>query len=46
MKLNLTADGKIPDHFWKMMFVVVACVAGLNSDSILLLAGVDRDWET
>jgi len=40
MKLNITTDGKLPEHFWKMLFIVVACACGLNSDSILLMVGV------
>jgi hypothetical protein len=40
MKLNLTTEGKLPDHFWKMLFVVVACMCGIKSDSILLMVGV------
>ena len=41
MKVNLTADGKLPDHFWKMLFIVVAsCLGGIHSDSILLMMGV------
>jgi hypothetical protein len=41
MKLNLTADGKIPDHFWKILLIAVASgVCGMHSDSILLIMGV------
>jgi len=41
MKVNLTADGKLPEHFWKILLIVVAsCVGGIHSDSILLLVGV------
>lgn len=41
MKFNLTADGTLPDHFWKILFIVIASgVCGMHSDSILLLMGV------
>jgi hypothetical protein len=40
MKLSLTTDGKLPDHFWKIFFLIVACVCGINNDSILLMMGV------
>jgi hypothetical protein len=41
MKVNLTADGKLPEHFWKILLLVVAsCVGGIHSDSILLMMGV------
>ncbi len=41
MRLNLTADGKLPEHFWKILLLVVAsCVGGIHSDSILLMMGV------
>jgi hypothetical protein len=40
MKLDLSADGKLPEHFWKIVFLIVACVCGINNDSILLLMGV------
>ena len=39
MKVNLTADGKLPDHFWKIIFMIVAVACGINSDSILLMMG-------
>ena len=38
MKLNL--EGKLPDHFWKYIFLIVAVSCGVNSDSILLMVGV------
>jgi hypothetical protein len=40
MKLNLSTEGKLPDHFWKIVFMIVACVCGINNDSILLFMGV------
>jgi hypothetical protein len=40
MKLDLSADGKLPDHFWKYVFLIVAVSCGINSDSILLMVGV------
>lgn len=40
MKLNLTTEGKLPAHFWKIVFVIVACALGINKDSILLILGV------
>jgi hypothetical protein len=41
MQVNLTADGKLPEHFWKILLLVVAsCVGGIHSDSILLMMGV------
>ena len=40
MKLSLVTDGKLPDHFWKIVFLIVACVFGINNDSILLIMGV------
>jgi hypothetical protein len=40
MKLNLTTEGKLPDHFWKYVFLIVALGCGINSDSILLMVGV------
>jgi hypothetical protein len=41
MKLDLSTEGTLPDHFWKILLLVVAsCVGGIHSDSILLLMGV------
>jgi len=40
MKFNLTTEGKLPDHFWKYVFLIVAVSCGINSDSILLMVGV------
>ncbi len=40
MKLNLSTEGKLPDHFWKYVFLIVAVSCGINSDSILLMVGV------
>ena len=40
MKLDITTEGKLPDHFWKIVFVIVACACGINKDSILLIMGV------
>lgn len=40
MKLDLHTEGKLPEHFWKILLLVVAsCVGGIHSDSILLLMG-------
>ena len=40
MKFDISADGKLPDHFWKYVFLIVAVSCGINSDSILLMVGV------
>ena len=40
MKLNLSTEGKLPGYFWKIVFLIVACACGINSDSILLIMGV------
>ena len=40
MKLDLSTEGKLPDHFWKYVFLIVAVCCGYNSDSILLMVGV------
>ena len=40
MKFLLTTEGKLPDHFWKYVFLIVAVSCGINSDSILLMVGV------
>jgi hypothetical protein len=41
MKVNVAADGNVPEHFWKILLLVVAsCVGGIHSDSILLMMGV------
>jgi len=40
MKFNFTTEGKLPDHFWKYVFLIVAVSCGINSDSILLMVGV------
>jgi len=41
MKLDFSTEGKLPDHFWKILLLLVAsCIGGIHSDSILLLMGV------
>ncbi len=41
MKIDLHTEGKLPEHFWKILFLIVASgVCGMNSNSILLLMGV------
>ncbi len=40
MKVNLTADGKVPDYVWKIVLVILALGCGIKSDSILLMMGV------
>ncbi len=40
MKLNLSTEGKLPEHFWKYVFLIVAVSCGINSDSILLMVGL------
>jgi len=40
MKLDITTEGKLPEHFWKIVLLIVACACGINRDSILLIMGV------
>ncbi len=40
MKLNLSTEGKVPEHFWKVVLMILALGCGIKSDSILLIMGV------